>query len=158
VSDLEEIEAIKRLKYRYMRCLDQKLWEELGDCFSPDARTHYGDGKYTYEGRDAILEFLRESMGADSFHSSHHVHQPEIDLTSSTTATGIWALQDVVIETKLDFTLRGAGFYEDEYVKLDGAWKIRSTGYRRVFEEFQPRKDVPGLRLTASWWGVQGKS
>jgi hypothetical protein len=28
-DDLVEVEAIKRLKYRYMRCLDQKLWDEM---------------------------------------------------------------------------------------------------------------------------------
>jgi len=28
-QDLVEIEAIKRLKYRYLRCLDLKLWDEL---------------------------------------------------------------------------------------------------------------------------------
>ena len=31
VSELLEIEAIKRLKYAYMRCLDQKHWRELGE-------------------------------------------------------------------------------------------------------------------------------
>ena len=29
MSQLEEIEAIKRLKYKYIRCIDSKLWKEL---------------------------------------------------------------------------------------------------------------------------------
>jgi len=29
VKKLEEIEAIKQLKYRYMRSIDQKLWKEM---------------------------------------------------------------------------------------------------------------------------------
>ena len=36
MADLHEIEAIKRLKYRYCRCLDQKLREDLEQC--PDGR------------------------------------------------------------------------------------------------------------------------
>ena len=28
-EDLVEIEQIKRLKYRYLRCLDQKLWDQV---------------------------------------------------------------------------------------------------------------------------------
>ena len=36
-------------------------------------------------------------MGAETFHSSHKMHNPEIDLTGTDTATGIWALEDVVI-------------------------------------------------------------
>ena len=37
VNDLIEIEAIKRVKYRYMRTLDQKLWDEMATCFTDDA-------------------------------------------------------------------------------------------------------------------------
>jgi hypothetical protein len=155
--DLVELEAIKRLKYRYMRCVDQKLWDELAECFVEDATSAYGGGKYSYEGRDAILEFLRDAMGADTFHSSHQVHQPEIDFTSETTATGIWALEDIVIDLKWNITIRGAAFYYDEYVKQDGAWKIKHTGYERTYEEMQSRKDVPGLELTASRWNPDPK-
>jgi hypothetical protein len=153
-EQLVELEAIKRLKYRYMRCVDRKLWDEIVECFIGDATCSYSDGKYSHQGRDAIVRFLRDSMGADSFHSSHRVHHPEITLTGERTATGIWALEDVVIETKWQVTIRGAAFYEDEYVKQDGHWKIRHTGYKRTFEEIQPRHNVEGLSLTASAWGT----
>ncbi len=155
---LEDIEEIKRLKYKYMRGIDCKLWDELEECFIEEATAAYSGGKWSYQGRDAILKFLRESMGAPSFHSSHRVHHPEIDFTSETTATGTWALEDVVIETKLNFTLRGAAFYSDEYVKIDGEWKIKSTGYQRTFEEMQLRSDQTGVKLTASAWQGDGSS
>jgi hypothetical protein len=157
-EDLVEMEQIKRLKYKYLRCLDQKLWDEMVGCFTEDAVAEYSGGKYTYDGRQAILDFLRRSMGAESFHSSHRVHHPELELTSETTATGVWALEDVVVETKWEITIRGAAFYRDEYVKEQGRWRIRRTGYLRTYEEIQPRKDVPGLRLTASWWATGGRS
>lgn len=156
--DLEAIEAIKRVKYKYMRCLDQKRWDEIRECFTDDATAAYSGGKYAYEGRDAILEFLSSSMGADSFHSSHQVHHPEIRLTSETAATGTWALQDVVIDLKWEITIRGAAFYEDAYLKRDGVWRIRHTGYRRLYEEMESRKDRPDLKLTASWWQSGGAS
>ena len=63
-----------------------------------------------------------------------------------------------MLETPWPIPLRGAAFYEDEYVKLDGEWKIKSTGYRRTYEEIQPRKEVTGLKLTASWWSTDGRS
>ena len=50
MEDLRELEAIKRLKYRYMRSIDQKLWDEMRDCFTPDATTSYSGGKYAFEG------------------------------------------------------------------------------------------------------------
>jgi hypothetical protein len=84
--------------------------------------------------------------------TSHRVHQPEIDLTSDTTAKGTWALEDTVIETQAQITIRGAAFYTDEYVKVGGEWKIKMTGYRRTFEEMVSRTDTPSLKLTANCW------
>jgi hypothetical protein len=152
MADLQELEAIKRLKYKYLRCLDQKRWNELAECLTKDATSAYSGGKYSFEGRDAIMEFLESAMGADSFLSSHTVHQPEIEFTSETTATGVWALNDTVIETNANIIIRGAAFYEDEYVKVDGAWKIKSTGYTRIYEETLSRADIPSLTLTANRW------
>jgi hypothetical protein len=150
MTDLHELEAIKRLKYRYCRCLDEKKWDELEQCLTEDAISAYGDGQYSFNGRAAIMEFLRDALGTSKRISRHRVHQPEIDFTSPTTATGIWALDDVVIETSGGITIRGAAFYYDEYVKIGGAWKIRSTGYQRLYEEMESRADTPSLRLTAN--------
>ena len=36
------------------------------------------------------------------------------------------------------------------------ARRIRSTGYKRTFEELQPRSD--DITLTASWWATGGRS
>ncbi len=147
--DLHAIEAIKRLKYRYMRCLDQKRWAELASCFTEDAKSSYSDGKYAFDGRDAIMAFLETAMPVTML-TSHRAHHPEIELTGPTTATGVWALDDVVIETTGGFTIRGSGFYRDEYVKIDGEWRIRHTGYQRIYEEIQSRTESPSLRLTAN--------
>jgi hypothetical protein len=157
-EDLVEIEAIKRLKYAYARCLDQKLWDEIAGCFTEGAVAAYSGGGYTFEGREAIVDFLRRAMGAETFHSSHKMHNPEIDLTGPDTATGIWALDDIVIDMQWNITIRGASFYEDDYVKRDGCWMIERTSYKRVFEELQPRGNVEGLTLTASWWSTGGRS
>jgi hypothetical protein len=153
--DLYELEAIKRLKYRYMRCLDLKRWDELAACFTADATAAYGDGKFSFTGREAIMGFLRGALQGSNMVYSHRVHQPEIDLTGPATATGCWALDDVVIELSSNTTIRGAAFYEDEYVKVDGSWRIRHTGYSRVFEEVSSRADTPTLRLTANRWAGQ---
>jgi len=151
MHELREIEAIKRLKYRYMRCLDQKRWAELGECFTDDARTSYGDGKYAFAGREAILGFLVAAMGRPSFLSSHRVHHPEIDLVSPTSARGTWALEDLVLDPERAVLIRGAAFYSDEYAKQDGRWLIAFTGYARTFEYVEQLSARPGLRLTAGY-------
>ncbi|MEM8609378.1 MAG: nuclear transport factor 2 family protein [Myxococcota bacterium] len=154
--DWKDLEAIKRLKYRYQRCLDTKRWDELGDCFTEDASAAYSSGKFSFVGRDAILKFLSGAMGADSFHSSHQVSQPEIDLIDENTATGRWCLVDHVIDTQFDIEIRGAAFYEDEYRRGDdGVWRISKTGYTRTYEEMLPRSALEGARLTDSRWQGQ---
>lgn len=150
--DLQEIESIKRLKYKYMRCIDEKRWDDVAACFSEDASVAYSGDRYAFAGRDAIMKFLVESMDRESFLSSHRVGQPEIEITGPTTATGIWALQDTVIDTQFQITLRGAAFYRDEYVKVEGEWKIQFTGYERIFEEMESRKE--GAKLTQRMWGA----
>jgi SnoaL-like domain len=153
LQQLLEIEAIKQLKYRYMRCIDQKLWKEMEGCFTEDASCSYSGGRYAFEGRAAIMRFLTESMGRDSFLSSHRVHHPEIQLASETTATGTWALEDYVIDTQHGLTIQGAAFYRDDYVKVGGEWRIRRTGYERTFEQMRPRKD-DGWRITQRAFGA----
>ena len=158
-NDLVELEAIKRVKYRYMRTLDQKLWDEMATCFTDDAVAAYSGGKYRYEGREAILEFLSTSMGAETFLSAHRVHQPEIDLTSPTTATGTWAMDDIVVMTDWNLTIRGAAFYEDRYERGgDGRWRIAHTGYTRTYELMMSLDDLPSLRFTANRWAPQPAS
>ena len=156
MDDLAEIEAIKRLKYRYMRCLDQKAWTELAECFTEDATTSYGGGKYAFSGRDAILRFLVDAMDRPSFLSSHRVHHPEIELTSPTTAHGTWALEDFVLDPERRLIIQGAAFYRDQYVKEGGRWRIRSTGYERTFEFVESLADRPGLRVTAGYDPAHG--
>ena len=151
-----EIEAIKQLKYRYLRCIDEKLWDELAGCFTPDATSSYSDGKYSFSGRDEIMEFLIGAMDRPSFLSSHCVHHPEIELTGPTTATGTWKLEDVVIDTQHEITIRGAAFYRDQYRKTEAGWQLSATGYRRTFEEMESRKDRPDLHLTANRWSPKG--
>lgn len=137
MSLLENLEAIRQLKYRYFRLLDSKRWVELGACFTDDATAAYDSGKYSYTGRDAILEFLRTSLGSHDILSLHQGHHPEITLIDVERARGTWYLEDYLIFRSAGMRLRGAAFYDDDYVCHDGVWRIAHTGYVRTFEEMQ---------------------
>ena len=139
--DLQQIELIKRLKYKYLRALDKKDWAELAECFTEDAVTDYDSGTYSFKGQENIINFLKEFMDKPTIVSQHQVHHPEIDISSETTATGVWYLQDILIDLDANTALRGAGFYRDEYVKINGEWKIKLTGYVRTYEEIEQRTD-----------------
>ena len=150
VRALEDLEAIKRLKHRYFRCLDLKLWDEMAECFTPDATVDYGAGAYRFAGVDAIVRFLRESLGRETGALGyHHGHHPEIELTGEATARGIWALDNYLFNAARKRGVRIAAYYSDEYLKIGDAWRIRHTGYTYVFHEEWNRDDTPSLRLLA---------
>ena len=102
------------------------------------------------------MEFFRKGMGSETFHSSHKAHHPEIDLTGPTTAAGVWALEDRVVDTQWNLIIQGAAFYDDDYVKVDGTWLIARTAYKRVYETMEPLGK--NVTLTASYWATGGRS
>ena len=148
IARLEDIEAVKRLKYRYWRHLDLKQWDELAACFVPTATVSYGDGKYEFRGVDAIMSFLREALGTErgsvTIHQGHH---PEIDLTGPTTATATWALYNYMFNEKQNRGIRIGAYYYDECVKVASEWKFQHIGYRTLFHEEWRRNDIPSLQL-----------
>jgi hypothetical protein len=147
IQALEDLEAIKRLKHSYFRCLDMRLWDELRGYFVHDATVDYG-GQYKFAGADTILKFLSESLGEQS--GSHGLHMgghPSIELTSATTARGTWVLWNVLFNPGQQRNVRIGAYYDDEYVKTDGAWKIKHTSYTYLFREEWSRADTPSLRL-----------
>ncbi|MEE2665576.1 MAG: nuclear transport factor 2 family protein [Myxococcota bacterium] len=158
MSRLEELDHIKQLKYKYLRCIDCKLWQELREVFAEDVDAAYDKGRYSASGVDAVMEFLTGALRRTDVASMHQVHCPEIELTSPTTAKATWYLHDYVVNPGEDngampgrSILQGAGFYSDEYVKIDGRWKIQHTGYERTFEYIRPYVEEPGVTLRTRW-------
>jgi len=130
-AQLAEIEAIKQLKSRYFRFMDQKRWDEFAGLFTADCEQEWqeapGSAPRCNRGRDAVVAFIRDSLeGIDSI---HHGHDPDIALTGPASATGVWALHDHCTRGGA-LVFHGAGWYEDEYRKQDGAWRIHRTRLR----------------------------
>lgn len=154
--DLVALEEIKRLKYRYLRCVDTKNWAELATTLTEDVAVDYGTPAYgsplTFTGRDALVSFLRDNLGPDMV-TTHFASQPEIDIDGDT-ATGTWAFEDTVIATRHRFVITGAAYYEDHYTRTDGQWRIARTGYRRTYEATLSLDDLPSFRFTANRWAT----
>lgn len=136
--DLQAVEAIKVLKYRYFRALDCNDWSLFESCLTEDCAASYSDGKLCLDGREKIVGFMRDNMSGPDFLSMHNGHHPEIQLLDERHATGIWYLEDTIISLVRKTHLYGSAIYEDTYRCEDGDWKISATGYRRTFEIIQP--------------------
>ncbi len=149
LAELAEVDLIVRLKHAYFRLLDTKRFDELGTLLTADATSAYASGELSQQGREAIVAFLTESLGDEAILTMHTGHHPEITLTSSTTATGRWYLEDRVIVPAHDFELHGTALYRDEYRKEGGRWLICHTGYDRIFEEQRRRSTGETLAFSS---------
>jgi uncharacterized protein (TIGR02246 family) len=129
-STLDEVEAIKRLKARYFRTLDTKDWVGFRGVFTEDVVLDTSQaGGDVIEGVDALIDFLKVVL-ADTT-TVHQGHMPEIELTGTDEATGIWALSDIVIwpnGTRLD----GYGHYHERYRREPDGWRIASSALTRL--------------------------
>ena len=140
VERLVAIEDIKRLKAKYFRCLDTKNWDGFASVFAPDAvmdmssemRDQTTQGTGITHGNTAIAEFVKGAV--DVVTTVHHGHTPEIELTSATTATGIWAMEDKLRwpEGYPILAMHGYGHYHETYERIDGEWRIKTLRLSRL--------------------------
>jgi uncharacterized protein (TIGR02246 family) len=134
MTDMEEIEQLKRLKARYFRTMDTKDWKAMREVFADDVvmDTTASGGSLTVGG-DEFMAFLEPAL-RDAI-TIHHGHMPEIELTSPSTARGIWAVQDIIVWP--DGTrMHGYGHYHETYQKIDGHWQIKTSTLTRLHMDF----------------------
>src|ERR1700735_553174 len=153
--DLVALEEIRQVKYRYLRCVDLKLWDEMEAVFTPGASADYGThaaGRdLSLRGRDEIIGYLRENLGPEII-TVHRCGQPEIEIDGDA-ARGTWSFEDTVIATTFKVVIKGAAFYEDTYERgADGRWRIKHIGYTRIYETLQSLDDTPSLKFIANKW------
>lgn len=131
---MDDTEAIKQLKARYFRTMDTKDWDGMRRVFTDDVvmdTSSSGGGVIT--GADAFMAFLSETLAGVV--TVHHGHMPEIALTSPTTATGIWALHDLLVWPN-GRRLVGYGHYHETYERVGDEWRIASSKLTRLRMDF----------------------
>jgi hypothetical protein len=153
--DLEAIEEIRQLKYRYFRTLDLKEWDAFGDCLATDVSARYGTQAMPeplhFDSRTAVVDYMSANLGTGviTIHIGSH---PEITVDGDT-ATGSWGFEDTVIVPDFKVLIRGGGYYRDEYRKdADGQWRISATKYDRIYEAMTSLADTPSFKLIANRW------
>lgn len=139
MNDIEKIlatEEIKQLKARYFRGVDCKDWALYRSVFADDVHFDISEDMPDgiFDDADKAVEIAR--VGLAGCQSVHHGHCPEIDITSDTTATGTWAMEDSLFwSDDSDFpgqALHGMGHYVETYEKIEGRWLIKSMQLKRL--------------------------
>ena len=140
MGDLEKllaIEEIRKLKARRVRSMDEKDWAGYAACHTPNAVSYTFQSENTgadapIVGNEVIAERLKKQLTGRT--TVHHVHAPEIELTSETTAKAIWPMEDMLWweEGGKQLWLHGYGHYRETYEKLNGQWLIASRALSRI--------------------------
>ena len=129
ITALEDIEAIKRLKYDYFFFCDHKQPENMRECFA-QGPVHIDYGRIgTFDNRETLVAIFDQLACADHIVEMHHAQNPRIDLIDADNAKGVWSLYYFMIDTDQKIATQLGGFYEDEYRKIDGQWKITATTF-----------------------------
>ena len=134
--------------------MDTKDWAAMRQVFADDVvidTTASGGG--VMAGADEFMAFLQGAIG--DVVTVHHGHMPEIEVTSATTATGVWAMEDR-LRWPDGTEMHGFGHYHETYEKGDRGWRIQSSTLTRLRTDFTPAaaaaaaKDEPRSSGSAS--------
>jgi len=129
VRELSAKREIEELRYAYVHYLDTAQWDRWGDLFAedgvfrsyrpvPTGRTE----PFEATGRDAIVEFGKQTVDAAFEYSSHAVYNPRIELDGET-AVGRWYFDAFTVKPT-GYANWHRGRYEEEYTKTNGEWQF----------------------------------
>lgn len=127
LSALEDKEAIRALKARYLRACDLKQVEDVRDCFATGKIRIAYENFPEFDDRDAFVAIYEQMACNGGVYDIHHATNWEIDLESDARATGKWSLNFRTILTGPRQVVRLAVEYDDVYEKRDGRWWIVET-------------------------------
>ncbi len=141
LTHLEDENAIEDLQRIYGFYIDKQLWNESADLFTQDATLEIG-GRGVFVGKPRVLEYLTwlAPHGLTYGKLFNHIQlQPIIHVApDGNSARGRWRFLVEFGEYQKS-AMWGGGAYENEYVKEDGVWKIKSL--HAFFRFCTPYKD-----------------
>lgn len=137
LETLLAIEAIRNLKARRLRAMDEKRW---ADYEAMHAEDHVSD---TYGDAPAIgtkANTAKLSAALRYITTVHHAHTPEITITGEDSATGVWAMEDMLFwkQGDEDHWLHGFGHYHERYRKGPQGWQFVYRKLTRIHVKTSP--------------------
>jgi len=128
-QQVDEIGALKLLMAHYAQWGDTQQWDKFGSLFHDDAEIIIdagprpdpeADPRIEVHGREAFI--AGQSASLDGVHTAHNMFLPEITIDDDTRAHATWGLHDYIKTPVVNFN--GYGHISQDYLKVDGQWKI----------------------------------
>ncbi|GAB2478554.1 hypothetical protein GCM10027082_31860 [Comamonas humi] len=130
IARIEDREAIRQLKWRYLRACDRKQPEAVRACFVPDAVIDYEDFPL-FTSRDAFVALYQQFGCVPHIVDTHH-GQNDIVEVDGDTARGWFDLHFFQIDTLNHRQTQLAVWYEDEFVRTPEGWRITRSLSRKL--------------------------
>ena len=130
VKKLEDIEAIKTLKHRYIVAIDDVIAdpaasEDFVDLFVDDFVVEY-DEFGTFSDKGSLTFFLENVISPAFSWGFHAAHNPRI-VVEGDHATGEWYFTADAVYAGTTEAVPFYGRYVDHYVRTCDGWRIQST-------------------------------
>jgi|TARA_B100001250_G_scaffold150884_1_gene129348 hypothetical protein len=148
LRELIDVEEIKKLRLKYSYCMDARELDQLMEVFADGAVCGYGPyGDWV--GKDTIYNNYKETFKdtlETPFVSMHVNTNHLVEITGPDTAKGRVYLIDLITKNMDGTDLEDGqsnilwlALYDEEYVKIDGEWKVKVMN----LHFFWPERHVP---------------
>jgi hypothetical protein len=148
--------SILNLQAAYGYYVDKGLWDKAAELFALDGTLELA-GRGVYVGRERVRAYLHHlpPYGRGVLYN-HMQLQPVIHVdAASHTAKGRW--RSFMMVGALGQEARwGEATYENEYVRVDGVWRISKLhAYMNIYVEFEEGWNKGGVKLLRGIQGLQ---
>lgn len=129
LDELEAIQAIKALKYRYLNACDEKRPDEVLQCFAAgEVDINFGHiGQF--QRREDFVAVFKELGCHDHIVDMHHAQNPLVTLHNANEASAKICLRFMSINTRDKTRVQLGGHYDDHYRLIEGQWRITQSHF-----------------------------
>lgn len=153
IQRLEDIEAIKQLKYRYLHACDRRDIAGIRACFA-EGKVHIDFGQIgVFDSREGLIEVFTQMACHEHVIDTHHAQNPQVELLGDGCNRQAKATVDLYfyqVNTQTQVLTMLTGYYTDVYAwqghaaNGNGAWVIVETTFHPVTSVVQQLTGEPG--------------
>ena len=124
ISQIVDRIAVIDVLIRYATACDRRDWRLFDDIFLPDVKTDYGNGLYTFNNRQDVVNLIRSFLGGCG-PTQHLLGNYRIDLEGDM-ANSVCSVRafHVGISDAAGLTYEMAGEYRDHLKRTKDGWRI----------------------------------
>lgn len=123
VQELEDLAAIRTLRFRFHECVNETRPEGMADLFSTEAELNYSH-LGTVKGREKIVRFFQKGLSELVPFVKQYLHNHVVQVQGNS-ASGFSYLEATPVHKGESYVV--AARFDDEYIKEDGTWRFKKV-------------------------------